>query len=269
MSPSQGLCPLATDPHKQDLDPQTMPPGVLENTRIYAIGDIHGCHDLLETLLDQIIANDLTRPPIETKILVFLGDYIDRGENSKAVIDLLLQACPPRYDTVFLKGNHEEMLLQALDDKGAADFWLRNGGRQTVASYGIQGASDHTKFTPDQLIEAFLTKLPPDHRAFLETLPLSFECGDYFFAHAGIHPDKPLDEQEERHLLWIRDRFLFSEKDFGKVIIHGHTPARDVDSAKNRIGIDTAAVYGGKLTALMLEGQEQLFLYAKAPPREK
>ncbi len=246
-----------------------MPPGVLENTRIYAIGDIHGCHDLLKTLLDQIAAHDLTRPRIATKILVFLGDYVDRGENSKAVIDILLDACPQGYDTVFLKGNHEEMLLNARNDQAAADFWLRNGGRQTLASYGIPAAINHNEFSKELLIEEFNQRLPQEHLSFLRNLQLSFECGDYFFAHAGIHPDKPLDQQNERHLLWIRDRFLFSEEDFGKVIIHGHTPARDVDSAENRIGIDTAAVYGGKLTALMLEGHEQIFLYAKAPPKKK
>ncbi len=246
-----------------------MPPGVLENTRIYAIGDIHGCHELLKTLLDQIITHDLTRPRIKTKILVFLGDYVDRGENSKAVIDILLDACPQGYDTVFLKGNHEEMLLNALNDQAAADFWLRNGGRQTLASYGISIDTDPAELTIKQLMEEFLERLPQEHLAFLTNLQLTFESGDYFFAHAGIHPDKPLNDQEERHLLWIRDRFLFSQEDFGKVIVHGHTPARDVESANNRIGIDTAAVYGGKLTALMLEGREQIFLYAKAPPKKK
>ncbi len=246
-----------------------MPPGILENTRIYAIGDIHGCHDLLNTLLDQIIAHDLTRAPVDTKILVFLGDYVDRGENSKAVIDILLDACPKGYDTIFLKGNHEEMLLKALDDQAAADFWLRNGGRQTLASYGIAGATDHDEFTHEQLIEEFNQRLPQEHLVFLKKLRLTFEYGDYFFAHAGIDPNTPLDQQEEQHLLWIRDRFLFSVKNFGKVIIHGHTPTRDVDSAANRIGIDTAAVYGGKLTALMLEGSEQKFLYAKAPSNKK
>ncbi len=246
-----------------------MPPGVLENMRIYAIGDIHGCHDLLTALLGQIATLDLVRPRVETKILVFLGDYVDRGENSKAVIDILLQVCPHGYDTVFLRGNHEEMLLNALGDNGAADFWLRNGGRQTLASYGVDGAIEPTEFAPGKLIEDFTARLPQQHLEFLKNLPLTFECGDYFFTHAGIHPDKPLDQQEERHLLWIRDRFLFSNEDFGKVIIHGHTPTRDVDHAQNRIGIDTAAVYGGKLTALMLEGQEQAFLYAKAPRPRK
>ncbi|MCP4933438.1 MAG: serine/threonine protein phosphatase [bacterium] len=246
-----------------------MPPGVHENTRIYAIGDIHGCHDLLKILLDQIAAHDLTLPRIETKILVFLGDYVDRGENSKAVIDILLNNCPQGYETVFLKGNHEEMLLNALNDKGTAGFWLRNGGRQTIASYGFPGAVNHDEFTQEQLMEEFRGRLPQEHLAFLANLQLTYECGDYFFTHAGIHPDKPLDQQEERHLLWIRDPFLFSKEDFGKVIVHGHTPTRDVDNVKNRIGIDTAAVYGGKLTALMLEASKQIFLCATAPPKKK
>ena len=246
-----------------------MPPHIVKNTRLYAIGDIHGCHDLLETLIEQITANDLTRAAIKTKILVFLGDYVDRGESSKQVIDHLLHKCPPGYETVFLKGNHEEMLLAALDDPTAADFWLRNGGRQTLTSYGIERAANRTEFTTDKLIQKFQESFPQAHRGFFEGLQLKYECGDYFFAHAGVHPDKPLDEQEERHLLWIRDRFLFSDNDFGKVVVHGHTPSRDADIAENRIGIDTAAVYGGKLTALMLEGEEQLFLYAKAPRKKK
>ena len=241
-----------------------MPPGVPENIRIYAIGDIHGCLDLLETLLDQIAALDLTRPDVDKKALVFLGDYVDRGEQSRGVIEHLINKCPPDFETVFLKGNHEEMLLKALEDTSAADFWLQNGGRQTLASYDMYEALDNLALSSKELLKDFGNKLPQSHREFFESLQLTFESGGYFFAHAGVHPDKPLHQQEEHHLLWIRDRFLFSEEDFGKVIIHGHTPTKDVDTAKNRIGIDTAAVYGGKLTALMLEGEEQIFLYAKA-----
>ena len=161
------------------------------------------------------------------------------------------------------------MLQEALDDASAADFWLRNGGRETVASYGIRKTTGEHALQIEQQLHFFAERLTPQHRDFLTSLQTSHQAGDYFFAHAGVNPKRPLDEQRERDLLWIRDPFLFSEKDFGKIIVHGHTPARDVDIADNRIGIDTAAVYGGKLTALMLEGEQRNFLSAKAPKKEK
>ncbi len=239
-----------------------MPASTLENTRIYAIGDIHGCYDLLKSLLDQIVANDLFLPFIKNKHLIFLGDYIDRGPSSGKVIDLLMHKLPDSYETCFLKGNHEAMMLDALEDQDGARFWLKNGGRETIASYGIKEALEDCDMANDELIDRFSEQLPQEHIRFLHHLDLSHENGDYFFAHAGIHPDRPLENQQECDLLWIRDRFLFSDVDFGKVVVHGHTPAKDVDIADNQIGIDTAAVYGGKLTALMLEGEQREFLYS-------
>lgn len=229
------------------------------NTRIYAIGDIHGCADHLEMLLEQITANDQLLNKVKNKILVFLGDYIDRGPASKKVLELL-HDLPKEYEAIFLKGNHELMLLEAFESSRAADFWLRNGGRETISSYDIELPSRRKLNTSAELIKTFKQKLPVQHLAFFRELQLSFQSGDYFFVHAGIHPDRPLDKQQEQDMLWIRDRFLFSEKDFGKIIIHGHTPGRDVDEADNQIGIDTAAVYGGCLTALMLENDKRQYL---------
>lgn len=243
-----------------------MKPGIPENTRIYAIGDIHGCSDLLETLLDQITADNLMRADMQSKKLVFLGDYIDRGPDSARVIDILTHGLPDGYEAIFLKGNHEAMLLEALENTKSALFWMQNGGRETIASYAFRKElldSDSEPDTDDPM-PVFTQDLPPEHLDFLASLQHSYQCGDYFFAHAGVHPDRPLDQQKDRDLMWIRDRFLFSEKDFGKIIVHGHTPVREVDTADNRIGIDTAAVYGGKLTALMLEGKQRKFLHADA-----
>lgn len=243
-----------------------MKPGTPENTRIYAIGDIHGCSDLLETLLEQITADNLMRADMESKKLVFLGDYIDRGPDSARVIDILMHGLPDGYEAIFLKGNHEAMLLEALKETQAASFWIQNGGHETIASYASRKEllNSNPEVDTDDRMQIFAQHLPLEHLDFLTSLQHSYQCGDYFFAHAGVHPDRPLNEQKERDLMWIRDRFLFSEIDFGKIIVHGHTPVREVDTANNRIGIDTAAVYGGKLTAVMLEGEQRKFLSAYA-----
>ena len=244
-----------------------MKPGIPQDTRIYAIGDIHGCHDLLEDLLQQILRDDSGRPCAERKILVFLGDYIDRGPCSAEVIDHLLHALPTGFEKVFLKGNHEVMLLDALENPQTelpALFWLRNGGYETLISYNTGDVKPNDQLAPRELMQSLAANLPPEHQAFFNSLQSSFRCGDYFFVHAGIHPDRPLNKQRERDMMWIRDRFLFSEKDFGKIIVHGHTPMKDVDIADNRIGIDTAAVYGGMLTALMLEGHQRKLFHAHA-----
>jgi len=235
-----------------------------KNTRIYAIGDIHGCADLLEILLDKIIRNDQKLQAIEYKKLVFLGDYIDRGPASKKVIDILLHDLPKDYEAFFLKGNHEVMMIEALEERQAADYWLRNGGHETISSYQSARSSTKEQASSEELMHLFKAKLPKEHLAFLKTLQLSFQLGDYFFVHAGVNPARSLDEQTEQDMLWIRDRFLFSEKDFGKVIIHGHTPGKDVDEADNQVGIDTAAVYGGCLTAMMLEGNKHQYLQVQA-----
>ncbi|MCF6198685.1 MAG: serine/threonine protein phosphatase [Hyphomicrobiaceae bacterium] len=238
------------------------------NTRIYAIGDIHGCADHLETLLDQITKNDRLLDKVKNKKLVFLGDYIDRGPASKKVLDTLLHDLPKDYEAIFLKGNHELMLIEALENSQAAEFWLRNGGRETISSYNVELTTHRKPNASAKLIKAFKKRLPAQHLKFFKELQLSFQFGDYFFVHAGIHPDRPLDKQQEQDMLWIRDRFLFSEKNFGKIIIHGHTPSKDVDEADNQIGIDTAAVYGGCLTALMLENGKRQYLHSKSRPKK-
>jgi serine/threonine protein phosphatase 1 len=195
------------------------------------------------------------QPPATHKRLIFLGDYVDRGPACKEVIDILLHDLPQDFDTTFLKGNHEDLLLNALEDDLAGRAWLMNGGFETIRSYGIE--DDNSE---QEQLHKFKKILSREHLEFFRGLKLSYTCGDFFFTHAGINPEKSFDEQEERDLIWIRDRFLDSRKDFGKIVVHGHTPVFSPDIRKNRIGIDTGAVYGRSLTTVMLDGTRREFL---------
>lgn len=229
-----------------------MPPDCV----LYAVGDIHGRADLLARMLD-IIAADTPEPPVERRLLVCLGDYVDRGPDSKGVIDCLLSDLPPGLAPCFLKGNHEDLMLRALADPAAVPHWLINGGDATLASYGIAPVGD-----PEGLRERFAAALPTAHAAFLDSLALQFACGDYLFVHAGVRPGVPLDRQTPHDLIWIREAFLDSDADFGAVVVHGHTPTEVPVLRVNRIGIDTLAWASGRLTALRLQGARQTLLTA-------
>lgn len=227
---------------------------------VYAIGDIHGRSDLLTELL-ALIENDAAGAGPAANTLIFLGDYVDRGPDSRGVIELLSTNLPPGLATHFLKGNHEQFLLDFLDDPSWLDGWLRNGGEQTWRSYGvdIDGLQDR-RAPPAAWREAFLEALPAAHLRFLTTLELKCVVGDYVFVHAGLRPGVPLDRQVPDDLLWIRYEFLDSEESFGKIVVHGHTPERTPVVRPNRIGIDTGAVFSGSLTALRLENGTRTFL---------
>lgn len=237
-------------------------PSTPPRTRVYAIGDIHGCLGQLEAL-HRAILEDAEGAP-ERRLLVYLGDYVDRGADSRRVIDCLLQPPPAGFERVLIKGNHEDFMLQVLEDKSVFLPWLMNGGDATCRSYGLEptappdGCDDLLAWLQRALTEA----LPPPHRAFLEALSLHHVEGDYYFCHAGIRPGVALEAQTAEDLMWIRDPFLTSRNDHGKVVVHGHTPVPDPETRTNRIGIDTGACYGGKLTALVLDGHEQRFLQA-------
>lgn len=204
--------------------------------RIFAIGDIHGCLEKLEELMGKI---DIDR---ENDALVFIGDYIDRGKSSKEVVDYVVNLQGKYKNVACLLGNHEQMLIQYLDgvDEG---LYLGNGGISTLSSYEI--------FLSDN-VEKRKRKIPEDHRIFLESLLPYYETDKYIFVHAGIRPGLPLKEQTLDDLLWIRYEFMENKKDFGKTVIFGHTPLMSPLIEKNKIGIDTGAVYGGKLTCLEL-----------------
>lgn len=231
-------------------EPASLPEGM----RIYAIGDVHGRDDLLERLLGQI-EDDAASDPVKRNMLIFLGDYVDRGLQSKAVLDRLSGDLIPGFERVFLKGNHEQAMLQFLEDAAFGKTWKYYGGLETLHSYGVTELTrtdDPAAF--EHARERFAAALPDAHLHFLKSLALSVEFGGYFFAHAGVRPGVPLNRQIEEDLLWIREGFLDSDRSFGKTVVHGHTPGEEVVIRSNRIGVDTGAYMTGVLTALVLEG---------------
>jgi len=211
--------------------------------RIYAVGDIHGRYDKLVELLDRIDVD------FNSDRLVFLGDYVDRGEQSYEVIEHLvtLKKQHPYPQTIFLKGNHEDMMEKYLAGKDRLT-WLINGGQQTLESY-----MQHHRNPEEPLI-------PESHRRFFESLQLYHESEDYIFVHAGLRKGVPLEKQKPEDLMWIRKKFIDTDFDFGKPVVFGHTPLQEPLLQPNKIGIDTGAVYGNKLTCVRLP--EQVFYNA-------
>ena len=233
-------------------------PRLPEGIRIYAFGDVHGRSDLLKKMFTVIDA-DIEQNPVSRPIEVFLGDYVDRGPDSAHTLDLLLERSLYR-ETVFLKGNHEAFFLEVLRDPTKLEDWRKFGGLQTLMSYGIQPSLNPDAAEQTDLIRALIEVMPGDHLRFLQSLKPSFLCGDFFFVHAGVRPGVPLKEQQEADLLWIRNEFLDSEENFGKFIVHGHTPVREPDIRPNRINIDTGAYATGNLTLLTIQGSSMLAL---------
>jgi len=224
---------------------------VPDDIRIYAVGDVHGRADLLRRLLSRI-DRDLAARPISRPIEVFLGDYIDRGPASRQVIECLIERGLSR-ETVCLKGNHEAFLSECLHDPEVLQVWQKFGGIQTLLSYGIVPKPDFDPTEQTRVAHALAEALPQSHHRFLAALQSRFLCGDYLFVHAGIRPGVSLEEQKDEDLLWIRDEFLSSEDDFGKIVVHGHTPVDRPDVHPNRINIDTGAYATGRLTCLVIE----------------
>lgn len=233
-------------------------PSLPDGLRIYALGDLHGCADLLERAFRAIDA-DLQHGRAKRVLHVFLGDYIDRGLDSRRTLDLLIERAR-RETAVFLKGNHEDVLLGFLEDPTRLHDWRQFGGLQTLMSYGLRPPLNPSAGEQLELARTLAATLPADHKRFLEQLKPSFLCGDYFFVHAGVRPGVALDQQDEEDLLWIRDEFLARDVDFGKFIVHGHTPVREPDLRPFRLNIDTGAYATGRLTLLRLEGNELRFM---------
>lgn len=236
-------------------------PAVPSGTTVWAVGDVHGRLDLLVPLVEAIQADGaLTASP--RKLVIFLGDYIDRGPHSRGVVQYLADL--PRDGEIewrFLKGNHEATMLEFLDDSTAGPRWCEYGGEATLQSYGLR--IPQLKHKPEAWahVSADLDhKVTPAERAFLESLELSVSVGDYFFAHAGALPGEPLDRQSEKDLMWIRGAFLHSEVGFEQVVVHGHTPRTSVYADHRRIGIDTKAYDSGVLTALRLERTDRVVI---------
>ncbi|WP_342635014.1 metallophosphoesterase [Rhodoplanes roseus] len=224
-----------------------MPPGY----RVYAVGDVHGRDDLLRDVFIRI-DSDLKGHPSRRPIEVYLGDYIDRGPGSCAVIDLLTWRAQHR-EVVVLKGNHETFVPAFLENPAILRDWSRWGGLETLMSYGLRPSFNPGEAELMQLSDALRDALPDSHQAFFDRLVPNFELGDFYFAHAGVRPGRLLSDQVESDLLWIREEFLTFEGAFEKVIIHGHTPVIEPEFRPNRINIDTGAYATGRLTCLMIE----------------
>jgi serine/threonine protein phosphatase 1 len=223
-----------------------------DGLRVYAIGDIHGRADLLEALLLQIDVDCALYPSIRP-IVVFLGDYIDRGPGSREVLDIL-SGCGRTRETVFLRGNHETFVDRFLSEPAILDEWRLCGGLETLMSYGLKPSINPDAAEQARLAVELAKAMPPRHVEFLDTLELSFSCGDFLFVHAGIRPGVAIRKQREEDLLWIRDEFLFCEQPFEKFIVHGHTPVPAPDIRSNRVNIDTGAFATGRLTCIAIEG---------------
>jgi serine/threonine protein phosphatase 1 len=238
---------------------EAVAPRVPKGTRVYAVGDIHGRADLLAEI-NQLIHEDAYEHQAPRNVVVYLGDYVDRGPQSDAVIDLLLDRPLPAFVRVHLVGNHEDSLLRFLTDAQIGPAWLEYGGAATCHSYRVKPPDPTSPRDLMRAQEELRQKLPERHLRFLRTLAVSHEEGDYFFAHAGVRPGVPLHAQSSEDLLWIRREFLDSTAEFGKIVVHGHTITDLPEVRRNRIGIDTGAFASGKLTCLVLVDDSWSFI---------
>jgi serine/threonine protein phosphatase 1 len=222
-------------------------PGWLpDGERVYAIGDVHGCAGQLVEM-HRLIIRDLAARPTVAPTVLHLGDYIDRGPDSAGVLTALLECgLRARARLVLLGGNHEAMLLAAVrgSDRSAAEMWLDNGGEASLESWGI---------AHDVAQREWAECIPRAHLDLVRSLSLTYRQGGYLFVHAGVRPGVPIERQTTDDLLWIREPFLSSQADFGSVVVHGHTPRPRPELRPNRICVDTGAVFGGPLTAAVLE----------------
>lgn len=241
---------------KKRLPPEPFLP---DGIRVYCIGDIHGRNDLLHRLLSDIM--DDMKAFVGQVIIVCLGDFIDRGGDSREVVETLLRHERLGIEFIYLRGNHEQMLLDCLQNPALISSWLPYGGLPTLASYDVAVRKLPTKKQDLVDIQQRLKEnLPASHQRFFLETQLSYTLGSYFFVHAGIYPRRSLNKQQPEDLLWIRDEFVRSTKNHGKIIVHGHTITEQPQILNNRIGIDTGAYSSGKLTCLALESGCQRIL---------
>jgi serine/threonine protein phosphatase 1 len=239
-------------------------PAAPQGLGLYAIGDIHGRDDLLAALLAAIRADAAGR---DHNLLVCLGDYVDRGPESAAVIERLSQFHAGDFAFVPLRGNHEHLMLEFLADPDEGGPWLANGATATLASYGVTvGPGWPERFRYESLRDQLAHNLPDHHRRFIDTLATSHAVGDYLFVHAGIRPGVPLERQDAHDLMWIRGPFLRATESFGPLVVHGHTITPESELRPNRIGIDTGAFASGRLTALAVVGDVVRLITACGPP---
>ncbi len=227
---------------------------------VYAVGDIHGRLDLLDTLLERIWSD----APQAQITLIFVGDYIDRGPASKDVIERLIALERPGWEIVKLCGNHEHFLLQYLGNPQVFQAWRAFGGAETLLSYWVRPPMFSDAKELARAHAEFAAQLPRSHLTFFNALPYAHSVGDYLFVHAGVRPGIALDRQSPEDMMWIREEFLLNPDRLEKVIVHGHTPAEGPVLRPNRIGVDTGAYATGCLTAARLAGESCTFLSTKA-----
>jgi serine/threonine protein phosphatase 1 len=233
-----------------------------DGLRVYAVGDVHGRLDALNLLTDAIRAEPADG---SRAVLIMLGDYMDRGPASREVLDRLIALeGDASLETRFIRGNHEETLLNFLDEPSLGPTWCSFGGVETLLSYGVVAPlmSDPPEAW-EAARDAFAAAIPAAHVRFLQALESAVEYGDYFFTHAGVRPGVELDEQDPHDLMWIRDDFLRGSATFSKAIVHGHTPEADAFVSDRRIGVDTGAYATGRLSAIVLEGLERRLIQAQ------
>lgn len=235
-------------------------PAVPAGTRVYAVGDVHGCAALFEALVEAIETDDAARGAATTTI-VLLGDLIDRGPDSAGVIASARRLAEKR-PVRLIMGNHEEMFLASLESDDVLRDFLRYGGRETALSYGIDPAA-YQAADIARTGELLRAHVPDSDVAFIEAFEDQVGIGDYLFVHAGVRPDVPLDEQSPADLHWIRGAFLAQDDGYGAVVVHGHTIFAKPEVKAGRIGIDTGAYATGRLTALGLEGTRRWLIDAQ------
>lgn len=241
------------------------PPRLPQGVRVYAIGDIHGRADLLARMHAMIEADRRADPSDRQDFLVYLGDYVDRGFESRRVLDLLLDEPPEDATRVLLIGNHDLWFREFLKDPTLGVDWVKHGGDATLLSYGARldlTLDEAQRFRAAQA--QALERVPERHVELLHDLELAFSLGDYFFVHAGIRPGVPLEQQTSEDMLWIREPFLGHAGELTKVVVHGHTVEAEPVTRRHRVGIDTGACYTGRLTCLVLEGEQRRFLTTEA-----
>ena len=238
--------------------------GTPDNTRIYAIGDVHGHVDLLEKLYQKITA-DLNQSPVPQYKIVFLGDYIDRGPDSAGCVEYLINLTDGNKDVVCLKGNHEDKLEKFLRNPlSTADSFFTYGGVETAESYNVSMAGYRgEKEKTIQICEELNSRIPAHHKEFYAKLVTEVSFGDYLFVHAGVRPGVPLDQQSSHDLMWIRYEFIAHRGYYEKVIVHGHTPAFPMEILPNRINVDTHAYDTGVLSCIVLQDKEHRVIEAR------
>jgi len=242
------------------------PPRAPDGMRIYAVGDIHGHLVALERIL-AAIAEDAVRARADgvEPVLIFLGDYVDRGAESRRVLDRLSDGALGGVECRFLLGNHEAVLLDFLHEPAAAAEWLDFGGVETLASYGVVASLGlRERARCEAIRDRFVECLPEEHRIFLDRLEAMIVLGDYAFVHAGIRPGRSLDKQSLDDLLWIREPFLSDPRRHEKVVVHGHTVIDEPELLPNRICVDTGAYATGILSAIVLQGDRQWLIQVRA-----